>query len=115
MDDLKAVGLPHLNGDGIRRSESSLAVENELLQQSILSCIACQKNKSSWLRNGERPARRIAEGPLHGAHLANVGNAGLDLFVFGCTSGGSLFGLEYDRNVANWAKRRSASRSAPSR
>lgn len=30
---------------------------------------------------------------------ADVGTAGLDLFVFGCTSGGSLFGLDYDRKV----------------
>ncbi|WP_046866747.1 maleate cis-trans isomerase family protein [Microvirga massiliensis] len=30
---------------------------------------------------------------------ADVGTAGLDLLVFGCTSGGSLFGLDYDRKV----------------
>jgi maleate isomerase len=30
---------------------------------------------------------------------ADVGTAGLDLFVFGCTSGGSLFGLDYDRKI----------------
>lgn len=30
---------------------------------------------------------------------ADVGTAELDLFVFGCTSGGSLFGLDYDRKI----------------
>ena len=30
---------------------------------------------------------------------ADVGTAGLALLVFGCTSAGSLFGLEYDRKV----------------
>ena len=30
---------------------------------------------------------------------ADVGTAGLDLLVFGCTSAGSLFGLDYDRKV----------------
>ena len=29
----------------------------------------------------------------------DVGTAGLDLLVFGCTSAGSLFGLDYDRKV----------------
>ena len=29
----------------------------------------------------------------------DVGTADLDLLVFGCTSGGSLFGLDYDRKV----------------
>jgi len=29
----------------------------------------------------------------------DVGTAGLDLMVFGCTSAGSLFGLDYDRKV----------------
>lgn len=30
---------------------------------------------------------------------ADAGTAGLDLLVFGCTSAGSLFGLDYDRKV----------------
>ncbi len=30
---------------------------------------------------------------------ADVGTAELDLFVFGCTSAGSLFGLDYDRKI----------------
>jgi len=32
---------------------------------------------------------------------ADVGTAGLDLLVFGCTSAGSLFGLDHDRKVCN--------------